>query len=300
MLAARAAAAPRARRRRAHPAVRGGRRGARPRRPSTTSGSHPARRDRRHRRPATEFDRAFRPTRRACAPAGSGSPRPSAAASRSRRSRSTGSASCTSSATATTACRSRVARPRGHRRHVTEVRRASARRATCASPTSRSRATSACSASACRSTPTPGADRLTDPWDYGSLAEGVEAWGFRAMQGRGASSTREVAQAVVRRGVRAGRRDAERGRLVERGETETDAYMRIAARATGCCARTSGPTRCSSGCAGRAAAQAPHAHAASGAAQAPSLLSARPGRSGARMCAYSAARLPTASRAAPP
>jgi hypothetical protein len=26
--------------------------------------------------------------------------------------------------------------------------------------------------------------RLTDPWDYGDLAEGVEAWGFRAMQQR--------------------------------------------------------------------------------------------------------------------
>lgn len=33
--------------------------------------------------------------------------------------------------------------------------------------------------------------RLTDPWDYASLAEGVEAWGFRAMQAQGEFMTRE-------------------------------------------------------------------------------------------------------------
>ena len=37
---------------------------------------------------------------------------------------------------------------------------------------------------------------LHDPWDYGKLAEGVEAWGFRAIQARGAQMSREeVAQA---------------------------------------------------------------------------------------------------------
>jgi hypothetical protein len=35
--------------------------------------------------------------------------------------------------------------------------------------------------------------RLTDPWDYGVLAEGVEAWAFRAMQDRGELLDREAA-----------------------------------------------------------------------------------------------------------
>src|SRR3954451_6343950 len=33
--------------------------------------------------------------------------------------------------------------------------------------------------------------RLSDPWAYGALAEGVEAWGFRTMQGRGETMSRE-------------------------------------------------------------------------------------------------------------
>jgi hypothetical protein len=33
--------------------------------------------------------------------------------------------------------------------------------------------------------------RLRDPWDYGNLAEGVEAWGFRAIQAAGAPMSRE-------------------------------------------------------------------------------------------------------------
>jgi hypothetical protein len=33
--------------------------------------------------------------------------------------------------------------------------------------------------------------RLSDPWAYGALAEGVEAWGFRQMQGRGQTMSRE-------------------------------------------------------------------------------------------------------------
>ena len=54
---------------------------------------------------------------------------------------------------------------------------------------------------------------VTDPWDYGALAEAVEAWGFRAMQDRGAYMDRARGGApVVRRGVRAGGRDARRRR----------------------------------------------------------------------------------------
>jgi hypothetical protein len=68
----------------------------------------------------------------------------------------------------------------------------------------------------------------SDPWDYGTLAEGVEAWGFRAMQARRAYMDRpEVAHTwfedeyvpVVEMLTEAG--------FKERGETEADAYMRI-------------------------------------------------------------------------
>ena len=72
--------------------------------------------------------------------------------------------------------------------------------------------------------------KLSDPWDYGSLAEGVEAWGFRAMQGRrGFMDRAEVARLWFDEDyepVTAMLREAE---LVERGETETDAYMRVVA-----------------------------------------------------------------------
>lgn len=69
---------------------------------------------------------------------------------------------------------------------------------------------------------------LPDPWDFGVLAEGVEAWGFRAMQDRRTYLDRPtVAQLwfdeeyvpVVDMLIAAGFR--------ERGETEADAYMRI-------------------------------------------------------------------------
>lgn len=68
----------------------------------------------------------------------------------------------------------------------------------------------------------------TDPWDYGALAEGVEAWGFRAMQGRRAYLDRPEAARlwfdeeylpVVAMLTAAGFR--------ERHESEADAYMRI-------------------------------------------------------------------------
>jgi hypothetical protein len=35
--------------------------------------------------------------------------------------------------------------------------------------------------------------QLSDPWDYANLAEGVEAWGFRAIQRRGEFMTRQEA-----------------------------------------------------------------------------------------------------------
>jgi hypothetical protein len=69
---------------------------------------------------------------------------------------------------------------------------------------------------------------LSDPWDFGVLAEGVEAWGFRAMQDRRTYLDRpNVARMwfddeyvpVVDMLTAAGFR--------ERGETEADAYMRI-------------------------------------------------------------------------
>jgi hypothetical protein len=68
---------------------------------------------------------------------------------------------------------------------------------------------------------------LSDEWRLAALAEGVEAWGFRAMQGRGTLMTRaEVALAWFEEEylpVVALLRDAD---LVRPG-TETEAYMRI-------------------------------------------------------------------------
>ena len=108
-----------------------------------------------------------------------------------------------------------LARPRGHRRlrdRGPDARRPRPRRARLA--TSRSRATSACSASACRSTAERREQiRLTDPWDYGSLAEGVEAWGFRAMQGHRAFMDRaEVARLWFDEDYKPVDGDARRGR----------------------------------------------------------------------------------------
>jgi hypothetical protein len=71
--------------------------------------------------------------------------------------------------------------------------------------------------------------QLKDPWDYGDLAESVEAWGFRLMQSRGEFMDRKsIARiwfdeeyapvvAMLREAGLLGRR------------TETEAYMRVAA-----------------------------------------------------------------------
>jgi hypothetical protein len=70
---------------------------------------------------------------------------------------------------------------------------------------------------------------VSDPWGYGVLAEAVEAWGFRAMQERGSFMDRaEVARrwfADEYDPVTAMMRD---GELIAHGETEADAYMRLA------------------------------------------------------------------------
>jgi hypothetical protein len=71
--------------------------------------------------------------------------------------------------------------------------------------------------------------QLSNPWDYAKLAEGVEAWGFRAMQKHGEPLNREEAARLwletEYRPVVATLREA---RLIGRA-TETEAYMRIVA-----------------------------------------------------------------------
>lgn len=70
---------------------------------------------------------------------------------------------------------------------------------------------------------------LSDPWAYGKLAEGVEAWGFRAVQERGEPiNRRELAFQWLEteyRPVVAMLREAE---LIGE-ETDAEAYMRISA-----------------------------------------------------------------------
>jgi hypothetical protein len=70
---------------------------------------------------------------------------------------------------------------------------------------------------------------VSDPWEYANLAEGVEAWGFRAMQEHGEFLDRPQTAALwlehEYRPVVAMLREAD---LIGRG-TETEAYMRIAA-----------------------------------------------------------------------
>jgi hypothetical protein len=69
--------------------------------------------------------------------------------------------------------------------------------------------------------------QLSDPWEYAALAEGVEAWGFRAVQRRGEFTTRnEVAEAWFRddyEPIVAALRDAD---LIGE-QSETEAYMQV-------------------------------------------------------------------------
>ena len=71
---------------------------------------------------------------------------------------------------------------------------------------------------------------VTDPWAFGTLAEAVEAWGFRAMQDRGSyMDRREVAHVWFASEYLPVVEMLSAGKLIERDETETDAYLRISA-----------------------------------------------------------------------
>jgi hypothetical protein len=71
--------------------------------------------------------------------------------------------------------------------------------------------------------------RLSDPWDYAELAEGVEAWGFRAIQKHGEALDREQ---TARRWLETEYRPVvailREASLIARS-TETEAYLRVAA-----------------------------------------------------------------------
>jgi hypothetical protein len=70
--------------------------------------------------------------------------------------------------------------------------------------------------------------QLSDEWRYASLAEGVEAWGFRLMQARREFMTREeVAEAWFREEYVPVVEMLKEADLIGRG-TETEAYMRVA------------------------------------------------------------------------
>jgi hypothetical protein len=70
---------------------------------------------------------------------------------------------------------------------------------------------------------------LSDPWDFGTLAEMVEAWGFRMMQERtDFADRREVAQRWFEDEYLPVSEMLAEGGLVERGESEAEAYMRLA------------------------------------------------------------------------
>ena len=71
--------------------------------------------------------------------------------------------------------------------------------------------------------------QVSDPWDYGVLAEAVEAWGYRAMQERGSFMDRaEVARRWYADEYEPVAEMLSDGALSVPGETETDAYMRVA------------------------------------------------------------------------
>jgi hypothetical protein len=71
---------------------------------------------------------------------------------------------------------------------------------------------------------------LSDPWDFGVLSEAVEAWGFRAMQARGTYMDRaEVARLWFTEEYEPVVELLRAGDLAADGETETEAYLRVAA-----------------------------------------------------------------------
>jgi ParB-like chromosome segregation protein Spo0J len=70
--------------------------------------------------------------------------------------------------------------------------------------------------------------KLSDEWRYAALAEAVEAWGFRVIQGRGESMSRaEVAEAWFHDEYEPVVEMLREAELVRRG-TETETYMRVA------------------------------------------------------------------------
>jgi len=70
--------------------------------------------------------------------------------------------------------------------------------------------------------------RPSDPWDYGRLAEGVEAWGFRAMQERREYMDREeVAHLWFEEDFLPVVETLRAGGFIRSSETDADAYMRV-------------------------------------------------------------------------
>jgi hypothetical protein len=70
--------------------------------------------------------------------------------------------------------------------------------------------------------------RPSDPWDYGHVAEAVEAWGFRLMQERREYMDREeVALAWYDEDFRPIVETLRAGDFIRPSETEADAYMRV-------------------------------------------------------------------------
>jgi len=73
--------------------------------------------------------------------------------------------------------------------------------------------------------------RLSDPWDFALLAEGVEAWGFRAMQERLQFMDRaEVAREWYADEYEPVVRMLRDGGFIAARETDADAYMRLASQ----------------------------------------------------------------------
>jgi hypothetical protein len=70
---------------------------------------------------------------------------------------------------------------------------------------------------------------LSDPWDFGMLAEMIEAWGFRMMQERGHYADRpEVARRWFDEEYTPVAEMLAAGGFTEREETPAEAYMRVA------------------------------------------------------------------------
>jgi hypothetical protein len=71
--------------------------------------------------------------------------------------------------------------------------------------------------------------QLTDPWDYGRLAEAVEAWGFRTSQDRGEPINRREAAYMWLENEYRPVVEMMRGADLIGTKTETEAYMRVSA-----------------------------------------------------------------------